>query len=213
MCTDGECVRCRPLTTCNGRGLCNEDGTCNCFSGWAGNYCEISMCPGDGCSGHGLCGTHFISALYSAPPPFLTQASSKHVCKCIKPWAGEDCSSMDIFGGKEPLWLAFAYAIIIPLSVSVMTCVLRYSNRGVTVPILVRGAWAYVNGESDEHNSDGSEGSEGEIEDNNNIVVISAEGEGGGGGGGYEDDEEKDDEEKEGEEEPAVEDIYVENER
>ena len=55
-----DCAIACPVTfgvACSGRGHCNNNGTCACFSGFFGTACQ-SECPGGAmrpCSGHGVC--------------------------------------------------------------------------------------------------------------------------------------------------------------
>ena len=39
---------------CSGRGVCDDNGTCSCFTGWAGQFCQLSVCPND-CFSNGIC--------------------------------------------------------------------------------------------------------------------------------------------------------------
>ena len=43
---------------CGGRGVCNDDGKCECTGGFAGVDCSLEPCPtttDEDCSGHGTC--------------------------------------------------------------------------------------------------------------------------------------------------------------
>jgi len=110
-CTNGHCVRCHPQTTCNGRGLCNDNGDCECFSGWIGSGCSKSDCPGDGCNGHGLCD------------------GDTNACFCIPPWTGVACETSDVFAGSESLWTALAYGAVVCIGIMIGLLLDKYCSH------------------------------------------------------------------------------------
>ena len=67
--------------TCNGQGTCSSgnSGICECDSGFTGDRCNITTCPGSGgvvCSGNGNC---------NQGPPLA--------CDCQAGFHGDDCAS------------------------------------------------------------------------------------------------------------------------
>jgi len=112
-CSDGKCVHCHPQTTCSGRGLCNDNGECECFSGWIGAACARSNCPGNGCNGHGLCD------------------GDTHSCFCIPPWRGVACETSDVFGGSESLWTALAYGAVVCIGIMIGLLLDKYCSHSL----------------------------------------------------------------------------------
>ncbi|KAF2186304.1 thermostable phytase [Zopfia rhizophila CBS 207.26] len=65
--------------SCSKNGFCNaggEDGSCECFAGFAGSSCNEHVCKND-CSSHGTC-------------------VGPNTCKCDDKWGGPDCSFAEV---------------------------------------------------------------------------------------------------------------------
>ena len=64
--------------TCNGQGTCSSDnsGICACDSGFTGDHCNVTTCPGvPVCSNNGNC------------------PQGGTVCECQEGFHGDDCAS------------------------------------------------------------------------------------------------------------------------
>ncbi|XP_065882352.1 attractin-like protein 1 [Dysidea avara] len=63
---------------CSENGLCNADGSCDCYSGWTGELCDREACPAN-CSGNGECNLELSK------------------CICNESYTGLDCSIQSSF--------------------------------------------------------------------------------------------------------------------
>lgn len=79
---------------CSNKGICNrKDGLCECFSGYEGEGCERTTCPGLTeagltCSGHGVCQSPFEGI----DEYQLWDKKKTYRCKCDPSYTGPDCS-------------------------------------------------------------------------------------------------------------------------
>ena len=78
---EGACTKyCVAETTCNGNGVCNEDGNCVCNEGYTGTECEINCQSEDGteCGGHGKCVTTMLQLVLEHE----LEPGTRYRCEC-----------------------------------------------------------------------------------------------------------------------------------
>jgi len=109
-CTSGACVLCRPAVNCNNRGKCDKNGKCNCFPGISGDNCNISACPGD-CYGHGICDITKTKIIMGMS--IFDESKHTGVCRCVSGWSGADCSTADIYTGRQALWQGLIFVGVV----------------------------------------------------------------------------------------------------
>ena len=71
---------CLAETSCNGNGVCNEDGNCVCNEGYTGTECEINCQSEDGteCGGHGKCVTTMLQLVLEHE----LEPGTRYSCEC-----------------------------------------------------------------------------------------------------------------------------------
>jgi len=120
-CMDGACKVCDASHSCSNRGICNAQGTCDCFSSFLGPSCNISVCA-NSCSAHGICDMTKTKVLMGMP--FFDESKRVGVCRCFSGWFGPDCSSPDIFSGRQKLWEGLIFIGIVS-TVTALSILLR----------------------------------------------------------------------------------------
>lgn len=72
--------------------------------------------------------------------------------------------------------MVFAYVVIVPIGFAVVATIYRYTDRRLSMFMMARNTWLYLNDESEEdHSGSGSDGEEDEAapRDNNYSTVVS----------------------------------------
>jgi hypothetical protein len=109
-CSDGPCITCNNARSCSNRGICNDNGGCDCFNSFSGPSCNISACT-NSCSGHGICDmtkTKFLMGM-----SFFDKSKPVGVCRCFSGWSGPTCSAQDIFSGRQKLWQGLIFVGVV----------------------------------------------------------------------------------------------------
>lgn len=124
-CSEGNCVTCQKETTCNRRGYCGEDGSCVCYPGFLGDYCNISACP-NMCNGRGVCDVTKTKLLLGMP--IFDDSEPTGVCRCMSGWSGIECTAADVYTGRQALWQGLIFIGVVSSALTFVVLFKKFSR-------------------------------------------------------------------------------------